>query len=99
MATSLAVRPRAKKSSKTQAARPKARSSRRFATLMGFRLESEPMPDNPAETLYTLTHPDLPGMALGDSDPWQVLLCGLEAASQMLRQQMEAGERLPMESR
>jgi hypothetical protein len=38
-------------------------------------------------------------MALGDSDPWQVLLCGLEAASQMLRQQMEAGERLPMESR
>src|ERR1019366_1795656 len=98
MATRIADRPLAKKSSKTRVGVSEVRP-RRFTTLMGFTVESEPMPDNPSETLYTLTHRDLPGMVLGDSDPWQALLCGLDAASHMLRQQMEAGEKLPMQFR
>jgi hypothetical protein len=97
MATKLAARPKPRKSSKARNL-GSARPSREFTTLMGFKIESEPMPDNPAETLYTLTHPDLPGMVMGDSNPWSVLLCGLDAAGRMLRHQMESGEQLPVKS-
>jgi hypothetical protein len=97
MATKLADRPGVKKPLKTSAA-ARTQQPQRFATVMGFTLESESMPDNPAETLYTLTHPDLPGLVLGDSDPWQVILTGLDAAGHLLRLQMEAGEKLPMKS-
>ncbi len=66
-------------------------------TLLGFVLESEPMPDDEREILYTLTHPDLPGLAYSGTDAWETLIAGVQAAGRMLQDRMEAGQKLTIE--
>ena len=70
-------------------------SPEQFSTLLGFKMFCEPMPDNPQELLYTLMHPDLPGLVYGDSDPWKLLLSGIEAAGRIFKRRMESGEPIP----
>jgi hypothetical protein len=67
-----------------------------YTTLFGFEVRSEPMPGNEQETLFTLTHAQLPGLAYSESDPWGCLLAAMETAMRITQGRMESGEPFPL---